>query len=247
MSHFKLNIGDFMKFKTGILPLDSQLGGGFPGGSVILLLEEPGAGADVLSFHFVLEGLKGDERILYVSTDNTAEELKDSMRLCFNMPEDAFSSLKILDLISPRIRDATNGKDAKQFLRSVRYDPLNGLKSMLESEKFDRVVVNNITYFFLGYERDVVFKLIEEFSIISKKNESIFFMLMTKGMFDMHTETAVKHVADGVIELMLQEVENEMQRRLKVVKLKRVLVPKSVLRYELTEKGIRMESVMRVL
>jgi KaiC/GvpD/RAD55 family RecA-like ATPase len=232
-------------FKTGILPLDSQLSGGFPAGSVILILEDPGAGADVLSFHFTFEGLKNGEKVLYVSTDDTADELKESMKLYFNISD--APNLEILDLISPRIRDVKEEKDAKEFLKRIRYDPLNGLKSLLQTNRFDRIVVNNITYFFIYYEKDEVFKLIEEFSIVSKKNESIFLMLMTKGMFDAHTETAAKHVADGVIELTLWEVENEMQRKLKVLKLKRVLVPKSVLRYDLTGKGIIMESVMRVL
>ncbi len=72
-------------------------------------------------------------------------------------------------------------------------------------------------------------------------------LLITKGMFDSRTETTIKHYADGVIELTLKEVENEVQRRLKVIKLKGILVPKAILRYELTDKGIKMESVMRVL
>jgi len=50
-----------------------------------------------------------------------------------------------------------------------------------------------------------------------------------------------------IIEMSISETGNEIQRLLKILKLKRVLVPKSILRYDLTEKGIRMESVMRVL
>jgi len=234
-------------FKTGILSLDSQLGGGLSSGSVILLLEEPGAGADVFTFHFAIEGLKNNERILYVITDDTAEELKESIKLYFSVSDDLISKMDILDLLSPRIGLETEEQDAKAFLRRTRYDTLNGLKTILQKEKYDRIIINNITYFFTHYEKDEVLNLVEEFSVYSKANESIFFILMTKGMFDPQTEVAMKHAGDGVIELTLKEVEDEIQRRLKVLKLKRVLVPKTVLRYDLTEKGLRMESVMRVL
>jgi KaiC/GvpD/RAD55 family RecA-like ATPase len=66
-------------------------------------------------------------------------------------------------------------------------------------------------------------------------------------MFDRKIETAIKHYSDGVIELTLREIENEMQRRLKIVKLEKYMVPKNIFRYELTEKGISMESLMRVM
>lgn len=234
-------------FKTGIVPLDTQLRGGFPASSVVLILEDPGAGADIFSFHFAIEGLKNGEKVLYVTTDDTEDELKENMMLYFDIPPEELSKMKILYLVSPRLRDVKAEKDAKEFLRKIRYDPLNGLKILIQNEHFDRVIINNITYFFMYYDKEEVFKLTEEFSVVSKRNESIFLILMTKGMFDSQTETAMKHVADGVIELTVREVENEVQRRFKVLKLKRVLVPKSILRYDLTEKGIKMESVMRVL
>jgi len=232
-------------FKTGITPLDTQLQGGFPAGSVILILEDPGAGGEIFSFHFAVEGLKNGERVLYVTTDDTEEEIKESITMYFDVSPDELSRLNILDLFSPRLRDVK--AEAKEFLRKMRYDPLNGIRTLIKTEHFDRVIVNNITYFFMNYEEEEVFNLTEEFSVVSKNNESVFLILMTKGMFDSKTETAMKHVVDSVIELTVREVENEVQRRFKILKLKRVLVPKSILRYDLTEKGIKMESVMRVL
>lgn len=65
-------------------------------------------------------------------------------------------------------------------------------------------------------------------------------LTITKGIFDSKLET-------DVIGLSLREVGNEIQRRMKIIKFKKILVPKTILRYDLTEKGIKMESVMRVL
>ena len=231
--------------KTGILPLDTQLGGGIPAGSVVLVLEEPGAGGDVLSYHFAVEGALNGENVLYLATDDTEEEVRDYVNLYFNLDDAVWENITLLSLSSSLKKEGE--KDAKDFLKKTMYDPIGGLKTILYHEDFDRVVVNNMTYFIANYPIEDVVSLIEVFSKYAKKNESVFMMLMTKGMFDSRTETAIKHYSDGVIELTLREVENEVQRRLKVIKFKGILVPKAILRYELTDKGIKMESVMRVL
>ncbi len=232
------------QFTTGINSLDTQLEG-LSSGSVVLLLEEPGAGADIFSFQVALEGLKNNERVLYVTTDDTFGELKESINLYFDVSSDLLFEMDIMDLVSTRMglptEDATKG-----FLKRARYDTLGSLKSSIQNESYDRVILNNITYFFTRYDRDEVFKLIEEFSGVSKKNESIFFMLMTKGMFDHQTEVAMKHTVEGVIEFSMREVDDEIERRLRIIKLKKALVPKAVLRYDLS-KGLRMEQVMRLL
>lgn len=235
------------QFTTGINSLDTQLGGGLSSGSVVLLLEEPGAGADIFSLHVAIEGLKNNEKVLYVTTDDTVEELKESISLYFDVSTDIFSQIDIIDLVSTRMGLSTEEDSAKAYLKRTRYDTLSGLKTSIQNERYDRVVVNNITYFFTHYDREEVFKLVEEFATVSKQDESLFFVLMTKEMFEHQIEVAMKHASDGVIEFTMREIEDEIQRRLKILKLKRALVPKTVLRYDLTNKGFRMESIMRVL
>ncbi len=231
--------------KTGILPLDTQLGGGIPAGSVVLVLEEPGAGGDVLSYHFAVEGAVNGETVFYLATDDTEEEVRRYFNLYFNIDEAVWENITLISL--PSTFRGYGEKDPKDFLKKTMYDPISGLKTILRHEDFDRVIVNNLTYFVANYPLGDVLSLIETFSNHAREKDSVFMMLMTKGMFDLRTETTIKHYADGVMELTLKEVENEVQRRLKVIKFKGTLVPKAILRYELTDKGIKMESVMRVL
>ncbi|WP_202318444.1 RAD55 family ATPase [Archaeoglobus neptunius] len=231
--------------KTGILPFDTQLGGGIPSGSVVLILEEPGAGADVFSYHFAVEGALHGENVFYLATDDAYEEIKEYVNLYFDLDEAVWENITLFSLTSAYNRESE--KDAKDYLKKTMYDPIGGLKTILSHEEFERVIINNLTYFLANYPIEDVISLIEVLSKYAKRNESVFLLLMTKGMFDSRIETTIKHYADGVIELTLREVENEVQRRLKVIKFKGILVPKAILRYELTDKGIKMESVMRVL
>ena len=231
-------------FKTGVVTIDGQLRGGIPESSVVLVLEDPGAGGDVLTYHFTVEGVKSNEKILYVTTDEPAEYiLKDLMEMAGNDAEKVKTNVEFLDFVSGRIFTPAKIKECLK----KRYDPFNALRNTLNTQNFDRVVINNLTYFFLHYPSKDVIQLVEDFSHYAKRDKSVFLVLMTKGMLDSKVETTVKHIADAVMEMTIKEMENEVQRRLKFIKLKRAIVPKIILRYDLSDKGIVMESVMRVL
>ncbi len=232
------------KFSTGILSLDTHLGGGFPEGSVIVLFEDPGAGADVFLNHFVIDGIKKNEKILYISTNDTAEEVKFNLKRFDNIE---LNNLEILDFMTPKILIAIGNGNAREFIKKVSSDPYKAVLEKIQSERYDRIAFNSLSEFLEHYDRASIIRLIDLFSVVSKRNRSVTLISVTRGMFEPSFETAIKHYADGVIELTIREAENEVQRRLKIVKLKKMLIPKSILRYDITEKGIRMESVMRVL
>jgi len=233
-------------YRTGIIQLDSQLGGGIPAGSVVLILEEPGAGGDVFSFHFAVEGVKNDEKVFYLITDDTEEEIRENIVLYFNIEEELLDKIHLCSFITKHYRKKEKEGDIRKLLRTGT-DPLNIFKNRLIREEYDRIIINNLTYFIENYKLSDVISLIDDLSEYTRNREAVALLLMTKGMFEPRIETTMKHHSDGVIELTLREVENEIQRRLKIVKFKRILVPKAVLRYDLTDKGIKMESVMRVL
>ncbi|MEM0022189.1 MAG: RAD55 family ATPase [Archaeoglobaceae archaeon] len=224
-------------FRTGIVPLDAQLGGGIPSGSVVALIEEPGAGGDVFSYHFAVEGSNLGDNVLYIATDDSVKDVRRYLGLYFPRYQD-------FTLISLKSDEET---DAKGYLRKTMYDVLSGVKTIIKNEKFDRVIINNLTFFFSRYSLEDVISLIEFFLNDAREKESAYMLLLTKGMLEERAEIAVKHFCDGVIELSLREVENEIQRRLKFIKFKGIIVPRAVMRYELTDRGVKIEPMMRVL
>ncbi|AKG91712.1 RecA-superfamily ATPases implicated in signal transduction [Geoglobus ahangari] len=229
------------RVSTGILNLDSQLGGGFPAGSVILILEDPGAGAEVFSYHFIHEGIKRGEKSLYISTNDTSDEVKESMKLYLNLTDEDLEKVKFIDFMGARV-----GTLGLRESITLSGDPYNRVITEC-SKDYKRVVLNNLWYFAEDYDRKAVIGMLESMAVSARKNSSVILVLFTKGMFESTFETAVKQVVDGVIELSIREAETEIQRRMKIIKLKRTLVPKAVFRYDITDRGIRMESVTRVL
>src|SRR4051794_7310837 len=61
---------------TGIAGLDDVLGGGLPTNHVYLIEGDPGSGKTTLGLQFLLEGVKQDEKGLYVTLSETSGELR---------------------------------------------------------------------------------------------------------------------------------------------------------------------------
>lgn len=60
---------------TGVPGLDDVLGGGLPTHHVYLVEGDPGSGKTTLGLHFLREGVRNDEKGLYVTLSETAAEL----------------------------------------------------------------------------------------------------------------------------------------------------------------------------
>src|SRR5690349_370053 len=63
---------------TGIEGLDDILAGGFAPGRLFLLEGNPGTGKTTIALQFLLEGIKTDQQVLYVTLSETREELIDT-------------------------------------------------------------------------------------------------------------------------------------------------------------------------
>lgn len=61
---------------TGIEGLDDVLGGGLPSNHVYLVEGDPGSGKTTLGLHFLREGVRKDDKGLYVTLSETAAELR---------------------------------------------------------------------------------------------------------------------------------------------------------------------------
>ena len=64
------------KLSSGISGLDDVLGGGFPVNRLYLVQGDPGVGKTTLALHFLLEGVKKGERVLYFTLSETKEEIE---------------------------------------------------------------------------------------------------------------------------------------------------------------------------
>ena len=67
-----------MPTPTGVSVLDDMLNGGLPENRAVLFIGGPGTGKTTLAMQFLQEGLERDEKCLFISTEQTPGELRDS-------------------------------------------------------------------------------------------------------------------------------------------------------------------------
>ncbi|HEX2832433.1 MAG TPA: ATPase domain-containing protein [Thermoanaerobaculia bacterium] len=61
---------------TGIEGLDNVLGGGLTNNRIYLVMGDPGVGKTTLGLHFLLEGVRRGERVLYIGLSETRDEIQ---------------------------------------------------------------------------------------------------------------------------------------------------------------------------
>lgn len=67
-----------MRITSGVPALDRILNGGFPSNRAVLLVGGPGTGKSTLAMQYLQAGLDREEQCLFVSTEQTPDELRDS-------------------------------------------------------------------------------------------------------------------------------------------------------------------------
>jgi circadian clock protein KaiC len=63
------------RMSSGVAGMDELMGGGIPIGDTSLILGPPGAGKTIGSLNFIAEGLASNERCLYITFQDTADQL----------------------------------------------------------------------------------------------------------------------------------------------------------------------------
>ncbi len=218
---------------TGIRELDALLAGGFPRGSMILLAGKSGTGKSFFGLRFLLQGAIRGEPGLYVSMEDSEEEIQAKADGLFN----------VQDLVK------------KNKFRVVRPESIDfvSLKKMLEDEidktAPKRVVINSLTVIESnirdGFEArkglaDLKRKLrsygITSLVISDMKEDDVCYSLSGYDEF----------VVDGVIELGFART-SKLERYILIRKMLFTNHPLIPYNYEIDKNGIRLLKPLKPL
>ncbi|MEM5946935.1 ATPase domain-containing protein [Spirochaetia bacterium 38H-sp] len=194
-------MGIISRISSGIPGLDKILYGGFPSCGAYLLRGGPGTGKTTLGMHFLSEGIRQGESVLFITLEEPAEQLKKHYgRMGFPVDD-----MPVLD-ISPGVEFFAEKQSYDIFSAAeVERDPItSSIIKRIEELKPVRVFLDPVTQLrFLATETYQFWKQILSFiRYLKEKNATIVFT--SEAGSDMPDDD-LQFLSDGIIELIVDK------------------------------------------
>lgn len=215
------------RVKSGVKGFDELLGGGFIKGSSILVSGKSGSGKTIFSLQFLLEGLKNGEAGVYITLEETSEDIR----------KDAISF----------------GWDLKEYEKQGKFKIIE--KSLFENPdieffeadkiKAQRLVIDSISILSL---------LVKDSAALRNRLNSLQRSLRSRGITHILVSEAAgkgefsrlgveEYLADAVIHLEFTPIGPEAGRNIFVRKMRRTKHSEDIHPIEIGDNGIKVLSV----
>lgn len=216
--------------KTWVEGLDELLGGGLPEKSVVVMTGEPGSGYDILAQQILYQNAVHEGKVAYFSTSATPEALKEDFQ--------------------------TFGWDLAPFQEKGNWTFFNvNVPDVIQvlTDKIPRVVaegrwvlIDSLSYLILTQKYRDAINVVELLVNSAREHGGIHFLLLTQKMHDTETETTIQHLVDGVMEFSAQETAGGIDRRIRIKKMRRAVYEPRLIPFNITERGIIIETAVRI-
>ncbi len=227
------------RVSSGINGLDELIEGGFPEGSNILVTGGPGTGKSVLGLQFIVSGALKGEPGVYLTVEEDRKKIVTQARR-FGWDAERLEAEGKLKLIS------ANDPDIEHIL--------NYLNECADQIKAVRVVVDSLSMMSIygrmvkGAKTQSRINLTMESELNRAQVVLVMEQLENMGTTnfiiaeDQDADKIAAFVADGVISLQKKLIGEELHRLLTVEKMRSTKINGVPKRFELTDKGLVIES-----
>lgn len=232
---------EYLRVPTGIEGLDTMLNGGLPRGRLVLVRGSPGTGKTILCMQFLYRGAKQGEMGLFVSLEETREQLIREMFLVGMdlRPMERTGLITLLDASPIRHIPAEvklgNVSVGKRDFSLVAL--ANKIKDTVRERKIERVVIDPLTALSLQYAEDderrvMVLDLLE---VLSQTGATF---LMTEDLGTSGSKKVEEYALHGVILMRTHAVRKARTRTIEIVKMRETKHDDQPRLYTISDKGI---------
>ena len=208
-----------------------MLGGGLPDKSVVVMTGEPGSGYDILAQQMMYQHALRNEKVAYFSTSRSPDTIKEDFST-FGWETSPLQEKGNWVCYQTSVADAiqTLTENIPKAISEGRWILLDSLSYLILTQKYYSVV-----------------KTVELLLENARKHGGIHFLLLTQKMHDTETETTMQHLADGVMEFTANETAGGIDRRIRLKKMRRAVYEPRLIPFNITERGITIETAVRIV
>ena len=234
------------RIPTSIEGLDEKLGGGFPKGSVVLLLSNSETCLRTFFQQIAYNFASYQHRIFYLTiTKEPSFIIEEMQNYNWNIKQSPIQdNWCFIDAYTPKLDVHTHDANSKISIQfdlfvSIRQEILPKLK------KGDIVIIDLLSDLLLKYEISTVVDFLDIFSAIVRKTNGLIVLPAVKQMHEARCISIVSHFADVVVDLEIDEIL--FNGKIRFWKMRRARLEPFFIPFSLTERGINVETFERIV
>jgi len=195
---------------TGVSQFDIMLDGGYKNPATIALIGPSGPEKSVFAFHFISAGIQAGDKVLYVTTDRTPEELeKMAGEWGITIKSDM---VKYLDCYSSTISSQAHPAPRPNVVQVSSPSALNELSlalnealEQLKDCKRLHVVFQSLSTLAINSQQESLFKFLSLVDGRLKNANATTILLVDEGMHDDKFLTMLRHSVDEEFTIKISE------------------------------------------
>lgn len=199
------------RVNTGIEDFDDLIEGGFPKNSTIILMGDEGTGKEAFINSFIFNGVKNDEKAMYVTLDGSPEDVKDDAEYYgwdFSEYED---QIVFVDGYSWQAGggDSKYALEGLSDLNQMNMTFTDALNDLGDGKK--RVALDSASTLLLYTDPTSAVKFLQVVGAKSTGAGGVLVITLQEGMHDDQTISTINHVADGTIKMRVDGDQNQVK------------------------------------
>ncbi len=217
------------RLETGIEGFDKLIEGGFPEGSVVLVSGGPGSGKTTFSSQYIWEGLKKGETCVYITTEESPEDIKEDVKeFGFDFEKHEGENLHMAYM------DPT---DSAEFI-------LNDINELVQEKSPERTVIDSLSVLGSRWEKGNKLRSNISNTIKFLRENSTTAIITAEKQGDVENKFSkygiAEFVADGVVLLEYISIGQEAFGNLEIRKLRRTDIEKGKYETIIENDGIKI-------